>query len=576
MHQSNFNQLEQTEHLTIQKDAFHHKINLRYRLIILFIVLLSFTITLVGTLSYIKAKDLTTNAIEDRLIRETELMGFLAENLKFLYVSDDDYFMQQLELTIRSQQNKLASDDIPSDYFYIQNDKAIPFNVSSKDFPNIPDTVINEIQNKETGMIHETIDGKLYTLSFQHMKEIAGTYVLLVPKKAYLAPIENMAYMILGVSLVSILIAVIVIIIFVKSLTQPLTDLREMMRSVRSGNLKRVEPPRTTLPEIRSLHKSYEAMIGHMSTILNELKTTTQNLEHTGHHLKSASNQTLESGQDLTDAVHIVKQGADHTAYQSEESANNIHAMMEKVETIIHNMDALFKRADDMNESARDGENNMDQLMKTIQTFEKDFSHLTTTIRHVETTADAIAELIDLIHNIAEQTKLLALNATIEAARAGDAGKGFAVVATEVRQLAEQSSNAAERITQSIKHMGHISKDATAEFEQIEDQTRSNLAMSHLAKSTFDTFVKNTLDVGQRLEDMQHMLKDLAKNLPHLEETSRSFASVAQETLASSEEMLASSETQITQINGIHDISTKLLDLADALKFHVNRFEIEK
>ncbi|SFK39539.1 methyl-accepting chemotaxis protein [Geodermatophilus ruber] len=73
-----------------------------------------------------------------------------------------------------------------------------------------------------------------------------------------------------------------------------------------------------------------------------------------------------------------------------------------------------------------------------------------------------IREIIAMIDAVAAQTRLLALNATIEAARAGEAGKGFAVVASEVKDLADQTGRATERVTAQVEQIRQAAEDVAA------------------------------------------------------------------------------------------------------------------
>ncbi|MEH7384939.1 methyl-accepting chemotaxis protein [Bacillus sp. JJ1521] len=554
---------------------FLQRVNLSTRLFILFVSLLVISVVAVGTTSYIKAKEMTIETIEHRLVREAELMGYIAESLKFVYVGQDDYFMQQVDGNVRMQQKKLEGDGIQAEFFYIQKSEVVPFKVSKDAIPAISEKTITDLVERKNGVIHERINGVDYTISFLNIKEIGGIYGILIPMKSYTGPIDQMAYFTLLVIAVSIIVMTIVIILLVRTIVKPLSALRNTMKEVREGNLKHSVDIRTTIPEITSLHKSYNAMIDQMRSMLNELKTSTKELETTGDELNVSSRDALDSSHQLISAIDTVRQGAEHTASSSEESVHGFKTMSNRIEDIMTNMETVIGSSKNMNLSAERGEKNMGQLISTIQSFEGDFNRLTKTIREVKDYSLEITSLVELVTEIAKQTKLLALNATIEAARAGEAGKGFAVVAQEVQKLAEQSTKATDEITDAITKMESITLLASKEFDQMLLQISSNLQLANDSKISINELMQGIYEVSGNIEVMQEELTGLESIVPELQQSVTQFSSVSQETLASAEEMLAFSESQIQQMENTNRVGKSLHNLSKSLSEITQRFNVK-
>jgi methyl-accepting chemotaxis protein len=96
--------------------------------------------------------------------------------------------------------------------------------------------------------------------------------------------------------------------------------------------------------------------------------------------------------------------------------------------------------------NAMQGERLAAQAHGTVTRGNEVVSEVVTTMQAITGSSRRIGDIIGVIDDIAFQTNLLALNAAVEAARAGEQGRGFAVVASEVRNLAQRSAAAANEV----------------------------------------------------------------------------------------------------------------------------------
>ena len=108
--------------------------------------------------------------------------------------------------------------------------------------------------------------------------------------------------------------------------------------------------------------------------------------------------------------------------------------------------DASSASAQEALASAQIGSQAVYETMNGIEELGGKVTAIAKQIMRLSEQTEEISVISDLVADIANQTNMLSLNAAVEAARAGEQGKGFAVVAGEIRKLADQSKQSAEKI----------------------------------------------------------------------------------------------------------------------------------
>ncbi len=165
------------------------------------------------------------------------------------------------------------------------------------------------------------------------------------------------------------------------------------------------------------------------------------------------------------------------------------------VEEVSRTVQSLLDSASNIAEAAHGV---FDNAQRTRQTTESMAGHVLSLTGHT----NRIAELLEVIRDIADRSDLLALNASLEATRAGEAGRAFSLVASEMRRLAERITASVQDVKTllvDIRSAGTSSAVATDESRKLAESTTDSA--HHITMVT----QQQRTATGQVLESMREI-----------------------------------------------------------------------
>ena len=296
------------------------------------------------------------------------------------------------------------------------------------------------------------------------------------------------------------------------------------------------------------------------SSLLASMKEMQDGLREMIEQVIVATIQLASSAQQLAVSSQQVMTATNRQSDAAATVAATVEQMTVSIGHISDNATDVHNSAVESKEMAHEGAKFAQETISEMNRIVENVNQSSAFMQTLEDQSHKIADIVNVIKEIADQTNLLALNAAIEAARAGEQGRGFAVVADEVRKLAERTKLS----TQDIASMIEAIRSGTMKAVE---------SMSH---GTVMVNEGMTL-VGSTGESMTHIHGGTDKVLAAIDDISTSLReqSCASNEIAKSVEGIARmAEENNSATNDVAVAAEQLRSISYALKESAARFTL--
>ncbi|MCF8002192.1 MAG: hypothetical protein K9K76_10085 [Halanaerobiales bacterium] len=327
--------------------------------------------------------------------------------------------------------------------------------------------------------------------------------------------------------------------------------------------------------EIEKLGAWFNKFADVLRELIKDMIDMSTNLSASSQELTATGEELSASAEEIGNAMQTVASGAEEQSAQVEETSATIAELREQISSVNKNSDDMAERAENVMDDIESGNQALSSSEASISKVKNNTQTTAEAIDSLGQSSEEIGEIVSLINGISEQTNLLALNAAIEAARAGEAGRGFSVVAEEIRELAEQSSDATDDISKLIKSIQEDVEKAVENMEENEEAVEESVEAINTTATSFDKITNEAEDLESLIKNIRDEVEKMNQNSIHVKDSVDEIAEVSETAASNAEEVAASSEQQAASTQTVVDASEELVDMVDRLNDIISRFNLD-
>lgn len=329
----------------------------------------------------------------------------------------------------------------------------------------------------------------------------------------------------------------------------------------------------STVPGVKIIRDSFEAS-------MSEIEATTAANAEVSKRIMNVAGKVSEDVEEASGILTEIKDSAERTHESlegvSEGITSNTDAIIEQtsetqaiqvmIDDSSERTDRVMTTSNEVMEAVTDGTNAITDLAARVDEALDSGQLMKESAANLQEKSVEVRNITDMILNISSQTNLLALNASIEAARAGEAGRGFAVVADEIRQLAEQTKSATEKITAILDELAEDADDVVEKVEGTVNLSNAQKEYAQDAKGKFEQVEEQMQVLHDEIVGMSELMVKIKASNNVIVDSVSTISATGEEMSASTTEITSLSENNVALVNKFADIMDDIVVNLNELK----------
>ncbi len=326
--------------------------------------------------------------------------------------------------------------------------------------------------------------------------------------------------------------------------------------------------------EVGSINLSLDALKEKLIATIQSIKVASDEVNVDGDNITNIAKQCSDTTENISVNVEELANGATEMAQHTESTMRGIEKISQSIDDISEITEHSMSIVTEASSIGCRSKEAMDKLIAANQDTRKSADDVSCGIFEINQTVAEINKAADMIQNIASQTNLLALNASIEAARAGESGRGFAVVASQIKGLAEQSSESASEIAEVIKQITDLVDNSVKRAQDIMDASENEGRVLLDVSSGFEDVNDKLSEVAEAVSGIVSSVDSANGEKEEILKAISNLSAISEENAASTQETSASIQLLVDRMQDVADNSLHSQKTSDRLNELINVFKI--